>query len=302
MDYVRYLVIVNPATRREPSRILTRLRQFCPDGIELDIHVTDGPRTARALAQQHLAGATAVIAVGGDGTVGEVASVIIGTDVPLGIIPAGSTNIIAQEMGIPMRTRRAVQLVFEPWHLRTVDVGRVGEHCFLHMAGAGVDSRMFALASPAMKRRAGWLAYIPAGGRALLETPALFTVEMDGQSRHLVAPLVLIANGGSVITPWLKLMPDLRADDGWLDVLIFSATSVRPILRTVLDTLTRRLDASRHVEHHRARVITLASEPPLPVQLDGDVVTMTPVTIEILPASLRVIAPRGSNRPRPNAS
>ena len=288
---MRYLVIVNPATRRSPARIIARLQAACPPGITLDIRTTVSPRTARGLAKQHLAGASAVIVVGGDGTVSEVASLLVGTGVPLAIIPAGSTNIVAQELGIPTSVRRAVALIFQPWHVRLVDVGRVGELCFLHMAGAGVDSRMFALANPRMKRLIGWLAYVPAGGKALLDAPSTFTVEIDGDSRTIVSPLILIANGGSIISPRLKLMPRLLTDDGWLDVMIFRATSARPVARTVLDMVLRRLDSSRQVEHQRARVVRLSSDPPLPVQLDGDVVTTTPITIEIEPSSLRVIVP-----------
>ncbi len=288
---MRYLVIVNPATRRPPRRILKSLSAACPPGITLDVHVTTGPRTAGALARQHLGGVNAVIVVGGDGTVGEVASVVMGTEVPLGIIPAGSTNIVAQELGIPMNVRRAINVIFTPWHPRVVDVGMVGQHCFLHMAGAGVDSRMFSFADPRLKRWFGWMAYVPAGGRALLEAPATFDLEIDGQHQRVVSPLVLIANGGSIITPRIKLMPRLSADDGWLDVLIFRATSVRPLMRTLLDMGIRRLDTSAHVEHRRAKVVKISSVPGLPVQLDGDIVTTTPFTVEIAASSLSVIAP-----------
>lgn len=288
---MRYLVIANPATRRSSPRIVERLKLACPPDIELDVHTTLGPRLARVLVEQHLPGVSAVVVIGGDGTVGEVASVLVGTDVPLAIIPAGSTNIIAQELGIPTNVRSAVRFVFSPWTARKIDVGRVGEHYFLHMAGAGVDSRMFTLANPRMKRLIGWLAYLPAGGKALFEAPARFTLEIDGQTKSVVSPLVLIANGGSVISPRLKLMQRLQADDGVLDVLIFRATSVRPAMMTLLDMFRRRLDRSIHVEHHAARTLTLSSDPPLPVELDGDVVTTTPVTIEIRPSALYVIAP-----------
>lgn len=293
---MRYLVIVNPATRRPPPRVLDSLRTACPPDVELDIHTTTGPRTAADLTKSHLSGVSAVVVVGGDGTVGEVASVIVGTQIPLAIIPAGSTNIVAQEFGIPTNIERAVALIFQPWQLRTVDVGRVGENCFLHMAGAGVDSRMFSLADPRIKRWVGWVAYVPAGGRALLEAPAKFDLEIDGQHQHVVSPLVLIANGGSIITPNFQLMPRLSADDGWLDVLVFRATSVRPLLRTLVDLGIRRLDTSRHVYHQRAKVVRIASDPPLPVQLDGDIVGTTPVTIQVLPAALHVIAPAKRRR------
>ncbi|HEV2108574.1 MAG TPA: diacylglycerol kinase family protein [Thermomicrobiales bacterium] len=287
----RLLVIVNPATRRSADAILSVLRRHCPGDVVLDVFVTPAPLTALELTRSHLSGADVVVAVGGDGTVGEVASALVGTGIPLAIIPAGSTNIIAQELGIPRHPGRAARLLFGSHRTRHIDVGRAGSRCFLHMAGAGLDSRMFALANPGLKRRFGWLAYIPAGGRALFQEPVRFTLEIDGETIVVIARLVLIANGGSVISPRLRLMSRLRTDDGWLDVLIFSATSALPMARTLARMVTRRLDRSPYVLHRPARIVRLGSDPPIPVQLDGDVATTTPVTFEILPAALRVIVP-----------
>lgn len=289
----RLLVVVNPATRRSASTIIALLEQLCPADVVLHILVTPGPLTALDLTRSSLAGASGVVAVGGDGTVGEVATALVGTDVPLGIIPAGSTNIIAGELGIPRDPARAIRLLFGAHQTRHIDVVRAGERCFIHMAGAGIDSRMFALANPAAKRRFGWLAYVPAAARAIFHQPARFTLVIDGDRQDIEAPLVLIANGGSIITPRFRLMPDLRTDDGMLDVLIFSTTTAGSVAKILGSMLTRRLHLSPYVIHRTGQTVVLQSEPPLPVQLDGDVAARTPVTFEVLPAALRVIVPAG---------
>ena len=232
-----------------------------------------------------------VVAVGGDGTVADVATGLRHGSATLGIVPAGSTNIIARESGIPSKASAAVRLIFGQHRLETIDVGLAGSRSFLHMAGAGLDSRLFAATNPALKRRIGWLAYVPSATRHVLDAPSRFTIGIDDEQIEVVSPLVIVANGGSIITPTLQLYPGLRRDDGWLDVLIFTAAGPLAISRTLGRLATRSLAKSPFVLRRRAKRVLLNADPPLAVQLDGDVVTETPVEFSIAPAALRVIAP-----------
>ena len=241
------------------------------------------------------AGADLVVAVGGDGTVADVATGIRGSGVPLGIVPAGSTNIIARELGIPRRPLAAAALLFGAHRLVTLDVGRCGDRSFLHMAGAGLDSRFFARTNPALKRRVGWLAYVPPAAGALRLPPARFTIRADGKVMEVTSSLVLVANGASIVSPSVRLHPATRADDGWLDVLVFTATGPLPIARTLGRLATLSLARSPFLLRLKARRVELQSDPPLPIELDGDVVARTPATFGIEPAALRVVAP---DRPR----
>ena len=290
----RLVAVVNPATRRNADAIVAILRAAVPAGIDLDIRLTFAANTATAVTAEALAGGPtpgAVVAVGGDGTVADVATALRGTTIPLGIIPAGSTNIVARELGIPNRAADAVALLFSPHTRIALDVGRCDGRSFLHMAGAGLDSRLFAAANPALKRRIGWPAYLPPAARNLFRSMAHFTVTADSETFELVSPLVLVANGGSVASPRLRLYPGLRKDDGWLDVLVFTAALPLTIARTLGAFAARRLDRSPYVLHRRARHVELFADPPLPLQLDGDVVASTPATFDIEPAAIRVIVP-----------
>jgi diacylglycerol kinase family enzyme len=123
--------------------------------------------TRQAIAE----GAAMTVAVGGDGTVAAVATALYGMGLPLGIIPAGSTNLTARELGIPTDPAATVALLFGPQRHVRLDVGLCGNLCFLHMAGAGLVSRMFAAANPARKRQIGWLAYVPPALHALPPSP-----------------------------------------------------------------------------------------------------------------------------------
>jgi diacylglycerol kinase family enzyme len=182
-------------------------------------------------------------------------------------------------------------LIFGRHFVRQVDVGECGERRFLHMAGAGLDSHFFLRTSRALKRRVGWLAYVPAAATALRQPPARFDIAVDGRSLAVTSPLVLVANGASVITPMIRLHPRVHDQDGWLDLLVFTATTPWPIARSVWGFVTGSLATSPYLIHLRGRQISLASDPVLPVQLDGDVVTRTPASFKVAPRAIGVIVP-----------
>jgi diacylglycerol kinase family enzyme len=160
------------------------------------------------------------------------------------------------------------------------------------MAGAGFDSQFFSRTNPALKRRVGWLAYLPPAVEALRLPPVRFTISADGARSTVTSPLVLVANGSSVISPAWRLVPDVLPDDGWLDLLVFSASSPLAVAATLGRLATFGLHHSAYLIRTRARHIEIDAEPRLPLQLDGDVVAEMPAVIDILPKALNVISPR----------
>lgn len=283
--------IINPATRRDAEQIAERIRTARPDGVEIEIAQTAEPGDAIRLAQIAARTSSLVVACGGDGTVADVTTGIFGTDVPLGIIPAGSTNITARDLGIPTRLESAIALTIGPHRLTTIDVGRCGERCFLHIAGAGIDSRFFADTDRSLKRRIGWLAYLPPAARALRLPPARFELTVDDRRTSVTSPLILVANGGSIITPALHLAENVRRDDGLLDLLIFTARGLGPVTRTLGALMTMQLTRSSHLVRLQAKNISIDASPAMPIQLDGDVVAQTPAHFTIAPAALQVATP-----------
>lgn len=289
--YRRIGVIVNPATRRDVARVVAAIERAVPPGVEIEIQRTRTAGEAVDLARAARGSADLVVAVGGDGTVADVATGIRDGGVPLGIVPAGSTNIIARELGIPKRPEAAARLLFGRHRLIQRDVGVCGDRCFLHMAGAGFDSRFFAATNPALKRRVGWLAYLPPAARALGEAPARFQIVADGQQIELTSPLVLIANGGSIIAPWLRLDPEIHADDGWLDLLAFTAVKPLTLARTLGRFALLRLPGSHYLYRLKAHHISLSATPVVPIEFDGDVGQTTPAEFTIAPKAIEVVVP-----------
>jgi len=286
------VVIVNPATKGDAERIVRDIRAAAPSRVHLDVHVTEyeghGAELARALRDT----ASVMVAVGGDGTVAEVAGAIRDTNTVLGIVPGGSTNIVARELGIPAQADRAVALIFGEHTIRRLDVGLCDGRTFLHMAGAGFDSEFFDLANSDLKRRVGWVAYLPAALAALKTLPVQYTIRTPDTELQVVSPLVLIANGGSIIHPRFKLHSGIRKDDGMLDVLVITATTPVELARVLGRLATLNLERSPYVIHLKTTQVSIHTTVPIAVELDGDVVTQTPANFVIDPAAIQVICPR----------
>jgi YegS/Rv2252/BmrU family lipid kinase len=287
----RLLAIANPATRRDIRRIIAALRHAAPEGVEIDVRISRRAGDARELALAHAEGARLLVAIGGDGTVADVASAAIQHRLPLAILPGGSTNIIARELGIPADPGAGAALIFGAHRLKQIDAGASDRRIFLHMVGAGFDSRFFARSNPALKRKVGWLAYLPAAARTLFDRPVVARVTVDGTEVRAVTPMVLVANGRSIIHSALRIAEGISKSDGVFDVFIVTARSGPQKARVVGRMVTRKLDASPFVIRLRGQEIAIETDPPLPVQFDGDVSGETPVRIRMLPGALRVVVP-----------
>ena len=289
----RAVAIVNPATRGNYKRIIELLELAAPRTTDFQVYLTEHAGHASALAQEHARKADVLIAVGGDGTVADVAAAVRGTPAALGIIPGGSTNIVARGMGIPTNAHSAARLVFEDHEVRAIDAGVGGDRTFLHMAGAGLDSNLFALARPELKRKVGWMAYLPAAIEALRRPMATYSVRSEEMTLENVrSPLVLVANGSSVIAPQLQLDSRIKYDDGLLDVLFVTATTPIEMANVLARIAMRQMGGSPHVVSFTTRDVTIEATPDIPVQFDGDVVGTTPVRLKVDPRSVQIIVPQ----------
>jgi diacylglycerol kinase family enzyme len=291
----RALVVVNPMARRDAPRLLMDLRDAAPPDIEWNIVETTPSSFQFGELESAARASDVVIAVGGDGTVADSLTATGDAGVPVAILAGGSTNVIAQELGLPSAPRDVARLVFGRHAIRTMDAAMCNDRLFLHMAGAGFDSRIFDQTDPALKRRVGWLAYLPGAARSLRLPPARFQVQTESAEFDITSPMVLVANGAGVIRPSLRLLPDITSDDGWLD-LVAITTSRAPGIASVLGRFaTRSLHRSPHVLHVRARRVQIEADPEMPIQIDGDVAGTTPATMEILPGRARMIVPESGN-------
>jgi diacylglycerol kinase family enzyme len=299
----RALLIANPVAARAGGAAVSAVRDVLRDGgWQLDVLATHGPGDARRFAEEaRTAGCDAVVTYGGDGTAMQAAAALVNSGIALGVIPAGTGNLLAANLRLPRRPAAAARALLTA-RPRPIDLGAVerhdGTHYFAVAAGAGFDAELMAATAAAEKQRWKMGAYV---ARALAALPgvtsAVHRVTVDGVEHELPAAMVLVANCGEIMPPLVRLGPQVAPDDGWFDVLAIRAEGVAGSLAAFTELLSGLAAGAGGPRIWTARGRTVAVAPcggaPRPVELDGEPVGTTPFTARLLPHALLVLAPRG---------
>jgi diacylglycerol kinase (ATP) len=274
-------VVVNPSNVEDPRTLRIQITQVCgemgwapPLWLETTVEDPGGGQASIALA----AGADLVLVCGGDGTIRHVAQVLAGSGTALGLVPAGTGNVLARNLAIVVGdTARATRIALSGSD-RAVDVGRVmiddraEEQVFLVMAGVGFDAAIMAGASHELKSRLGSMAYFVSGMRALRGPRAPITLAVDGRIEPpRQVRTVVVGNCGKLLAG-LVLMPAARVDDGLLDVVSIGPRNILGWLAVTARVLTRRCRGHRIVQHWQGRAVIISADSPQLAQLDGDAV------------------------------
>jgi len=289
-------VLINPsAGSGGPDRILHTVQQHLNRaGCTYQIDQASEPQPIRravtAAVQQ---GADFCVAAGGDGTVSRVASALVDTGIPLAILPTGTGNVLARDLGIPASLEGALRLLCSAHHTLAIDAMAIGERFLFIAIGVGVSGQMMRDTGQADKRRFGRMAYLWTGFKALLGLqPRRFELQIDGQGHRLSAEEVTVANLGAVGEPAIRWGPQVCVDDGIVDVCVVRARSALDLLRIASSVLLGRQRKEPNLHFLRAqRHVHIEADLPLPVQGDGDFIGYTPVHIRVVPAALNVIVP-----------
>jgi YegS/Rv2252/BmrU family lipid kinase len=268
---------------------------FAEGRSRLEIYETREGESIGDVVRDRLAqGVDLVIAVGGDGTVSAVADALAGSGTPMGILPRGTANVLARELGVPIDLHDAARLLVSNHDLATIDAMKVGARHYLTQVGVGLDALMIRDTPTSQKKRFGKLAYLWSALKHLLGfQPRRFVIEIDGKRRKTHASQVIVANVGTLGQPPFRWGPDIRPDDGTLDVCVSKARTLLHYLALFWHVLTGRHKADPNVRYFTAcRSVAIATKRPLPVQADGEIIGETPVRIEAAPGAVRVIVPR----------
>lgn len=285
----RALELLEQARRRagwpEPTVLATTAEDF-------------GSGQARAALEM---GADLVLVGGGDGTVRAVAEQLRGREVTVGIIPLGTANVYARNLGLSPRrldqaveravfgTARRLDLGVARWRTEA-DPTTSHEHLFLVLAGLGHDAETVAATRPGLKQRLGWAAYFESGLRHLGRTPVSMQVSRDGAASELELWSYLVGNAPR-IPLGIEVFPRVRLDDGLLDAMEVHVTRPHQWSRVAVAALRRRAEAPVLV-HHSITSVRLTPHEPTLLQLDGDVFgPVVEVEITVDPQSLLVNLP-----------
>ena len=289
------LVIVSPAVGRSAQETVREAlgRHFAAARIEYEIFEPRSGDSFGAIVRGRLrAGFDLVVAAGGDGTVSAVIDGLAGSAVSLGIVPTGTANLIARELNIPLEIDGAVALIAGAPRSRKIDAMRIGERVYVLVAGVGISASVAGGTTRKNKRRFGLIAYLGAAILKIFEFRSRhLEVTVDGVTQKYHAVEVAIANCGILATMLFPQGPDIRVDDGHLDVWILSTKTLLDYPRYLFRIITRRSATPRVHFIEARRRITIRSAVPLPVQADGDVIGTTPVEIDVIPGALTVLVP-----------
>jgi diacylglycerol kinase family enzyme/membrane-associated phospholipid phosphatase len=293
-------VVLNPIKVDDAEAFKTRVGQATraagwDEPLWFETTVDDaGASMARAAVA---AGADVVVAAGGDGTVRVVCSEMAGSGIPIGVIPAGTGNLLARNLSIPLSHDGALDAVLRGQD-RAIDVVRIGgdgldDTRFVVMAGLGLDAAIMSGAPDALKARLGWSAYVVAGAKQLRYPAIRVDISVDGgEPVRRRARTVVIGNVGS-LQAGIPLLPDAKIDDGVLDVVVIAPRRFFGWVPLVIRVMTRRKRIDEKLDRYTGRTVTITTPHATPRQLDGDTVGAgTTMSAEIEPGRLLVRVPR----------
>lgn len=282
-------VVANPFAGRREVILGTLHSVLGSAGVEWDVAFTHGPgdatRLARVAAEE---GYEVVAACGGDGTVMEVAKGLLGTRTTLAILPAGTGNVTAAELGIPWSLPDATHLIADgSARIRRIDMGRTGEHTFMLRMGVGFEAALKANTSPELKQSLGAFAYVLSSVGTLLSQPVSeFTIVVDGHSHTRDGIACIVANSGMTGIAGIPLARGVDVSDGMLDVIVISAATL-PMLFDSAAAVA--LGEEPHFEHWAGRNITIRSLPTREITCDGENAGTTPVDVHVMEGAIGVL-------------
>ena len=238
-----------------------------------------------------------VIAVGGDGTINEVIQELANSETTLGVLPSGTVNVWARETGIPLENVGAREVLLHG-QTRSIDLGQVGDHYFLLMAGIGMDGEITQAVEKKPVKRFGILGYLVMGTWLGFGYPGFRVVlQVAGQTIHANAIQVIIGNtqlyGGAIKYTW-----QAKCDDGLLDVCVIHKQNVFGRISVAIDFLLRREQRRQWVKYETGQDIKIHTQKPVAMQIDGDPAGNTPehgfppISFRVVPGSLKVIVPQ----------
>ncbi|GAA1932040.1 diacylglycerol kinase family protein [Nocardioides marmoribigeumensis] len=297
----RLAVILNPIKVESPEAFRALLDTRAAelgwhDPLWFETTIEDPGRSMAAAAAE--AGAELVVVCGGDGTVRTVCAELAGTGIPVGVVPAGTGNLLARNLDLPLYLNNAVEVALNGQD-RAIDLVRISgdgigedEH-FLVMAGMGFDAAIMEGANEQIKAKIGWLAYVVSGLRNLMFPAAAVEISVDdGEPTKHRARTIVVGNVG-FLQAGLPLLPDATIDDGRLDVVLVNPARFLHWLLVVVRVVTRGKKLDETVNRMTGRKVVIRASAEIPRQIDGDFIGLGhEITCECLHGKLLVRVPR----------
>lgn len=277
------IIIINPAARSDRARSAwEKIGAFSRARVE----PTTAPGDAQRIARQAAAdGYRIVVAAGGDGTINEVVNGIAGSGSALGILPVGTMNVFARELGLPNDLEEAWEII-ESGSTREIDLAQANDQYFVQLAGVGFDAQVVKRTTSEFKKTFGPLSYVINAAQLALERPPKLIIESDGVTRE--GSFVLIGNGRYYGMP-IAVFTDACLDDGLLDVIVAKNVGHLDLVRYFTGAIAGMHPEFEDIDYFHTRELRVTSREDVPVEVDGELAGELPTTFRIAPHRLRVV-------------
>jgi diacylglycerol kinase (ATP) len=293
-SHKRLRVILNPASGQNEPELKIFNRTFKEAGYDWDVRITQQAGDGTRLAKEAIADGVDIIAVyGGDGSVMEVAAGMVDSNIPLGIIPGGTGNVISIELGIPRDTATACALIVsKSQNLRNVDLGMAGDVGFMLRTGIGLEATVTKSADRDAKDRYGIFAYVISAVQALAEPDIVhYHLTIDGKEIDSEGLSCVVANSGSLGVAGLAFSSGVNVSDGLLDIFIIRKADLISLFSLAASVIGGN-ENSENMPHWTGKEINIVANPVQEVQADGELIGESPVHIRVLPQAIKVIVPQ----------
>ena len=282
------VVILNPAARSERANRWRARVESLAEGCT--VCTTTAPGEAEILARHAVQeGFEKIIAAGGDGTIHEVVNGLANSTATLGLLPIGTVNVFAMELGLPSNNLDLCWDIIQGDHTRLVDLPSANEKYFVQLAGVGLDAQVVKETSARLKRNFGPLSYLISAAQVASRRPPRLFIESEDTSVE-EGSFVLVGNGRRYGGPF-PFFKQAVIDDGLLDVVVFKQLGYLEIIKYLQDVFFSSEIRLPEVEYFQTRALRVTSEQPVPVELDGELVGNCPVEFQMRERALRVLAP-----------
>jgi YegS/Rv2252/BmrU family lipid kinase len=286
----RVLLLINPASRRGASLASTAARLLEQQGLQVEAGNAASREEVGSLIEGAADGVDAVVVGGGDGSINAVLPALLRTGLPLGVLPLGTANDFARTLGLPVDLASAVRVIAEGATCG-VDVGVVNGHPFLNVASLGLSTDLAQRLTGVGKRRWGRLSYAAAALAVLARARPFRAVIVAGGQAVRVQTYQIAVGNGRYYGGGLPVRHDASIGDGRLDLYSLEFKAVGSLLLAGLAFRRGRQGAWREVRELQCTRFQVRTRRPRPVNLDGELLTLTPARFDLLPQALAVYAP-----------
>jgi diacylglycerol kinase (ATP) len=297
MDQKTVLLILNPISGlSQPEYVRQRFETFFQgEGWATRVYLTTGKEIVADIVRQAVSeGVQMVVAAGGDGTLSATGSGLVGTQVPLGILPTGTWNALARNLGIPLVLDEALKVLTGPHHVLQMDSLEISGRHYLLNVGVGLSAAVIQSTQRMQKRRFGFLAYV---WNLLVQVSGLrlrpIRLIVDGKEHKIRASELMVVNSSIIGFGELPTVLDIQPDDGKIEILAIRAPTIFGLVKIVANFLIgRRKRTPGFLTFEAIQHVSIRSRKKFVVQADGEIIGHTPADILIHPGAVMLIVPK----------